>query len=240
MVSYVPSFFHFIQRSIELLLQVSVALTNSDTQTGTEVIFVRHFIADSGQFRIGFQPLGDHGSVTEYGINTTILHIQLGVHVAVVRHNGDFRVLVGDEFLVRGAVLHTDFFAFQRGDISNFAFLTDEQGRVFIVRLSEQHLFFTFWRDVHSGNHRVETTELQAWDQAVERLVGKGTGGVDLFTQGVRQIHIEAHDLIAGIHGFKRRVRRFHGKTNRLCCGSGKADAGKQRGYQYFFHCHFP
>src|SRR5690606_38345291 len=100
--------------------------------------------------------------------------------------------------------------------------------------------FFTLRGDVHARHYGVDTTELQAWDQAVEGLVAEGTGRINLFTQGVSQVHIKADNLIVGINGFKRRVGRFSGETDGLGCGSGKADASKQRGNQYFFHYSFP
>ena len=149
-------------------------------------------------------------------------------------------MLIHDEFLVRGAVLHADFLAFQQVNGGVFTFLTDEQRRVVVVRGGEQNLLLTLRCDVHTGHYGVDTAELQAWDQAVERLVAEGTGRVDLFTQGICQVHVEANNLVVRINGFKRRVGRFSGETDGLGCGSGKADASKQRGNQYFFHYNFP
>ena len=139
-------------------------------------------------------------------------------------------MFIHDEFLVRGAVLHAHFLAFQLINRREFAFLTNKQGRVVVVRGSEQNLFFALRGDIHSGHNGVDTAELQAWNQAVERLVAEGTGCVDLFTQGVCQIHVKADNFIVRINGFKRRIRRFSRETNRLGCGSGKGDAGEQRG----------
>ena len=132
-------------------------------------------------------------------------------------------MFIHDEFLVRGAVLHADFFAFQLVNTGKFTLLTNKQRRVVVIRSSEQYLFFTLRSDVHAGHYRVKTTEFQAWDQAVERLVSERTGSVNLFTQRIRQINVKAHDLIISIDGFKRRIRRFCSKTNSLGCGSGKA-----------------
>jgi hypothetical protein len=118
--------------------------------------------------------------------------------------------------------------------------LTHEQRGVVIVWGGKQNLFLTLRGDVHTGHYGVETTEFQAGDQAVERLVGEGTGGINLFTQRVCQIHIETDDFVVGVGRFKRRVACFGGETDSLRCGSRQADACKQRGDQYFFHCHFP
>ncbi len=63
----------------------------------------------------------------------------------------------------------------------------------------------------------------------------EGTGRVDLFTQRVSQIDIEAHNLVVGVDRFKTEDRRFGGETDGLGCGSGKAEASEQRGNQYFF-----
>ena len=139
-------------------------------------------------------------------------------------------MLIHDEFLVRGTVLHAHFFAFQLIDRGEFAFLTNEQGRVIVVRGGEQHLLFTLRGDVHTGHYGVDTAELQAWDQAVERLVAEGAGRIDLFTQGVSQVHVKANNFVVCINGFKRRVRGFRGETNGLSCGSGKGNASKQHG----------
>ncbi|MNE73208.1 hypothetical protein D3C80_1692050 [compost metagenome] len=113
-----------------------------------------------------------------------------------------------------GAVLHTDAFAFQRRNVSELTGMGDENSGVVVVRVGESDLLETFRRDVHTGNHRVKTTEFQAWDQAVKRLVGEGTGGLHLFTHGVRQIDVEALDLVAGVDKLKRRIRRFHRETD--------------------------
>ena len=139
-------------------------------------------------------------------------------------------MFIHDEFLVRGAVLHANFFAFQLIDRGEFPFLTNEQGGVVVVRRREQNLLFTLRGDVHTGHHGVDTAELHAWNQAVERLVAEGTGRVDLFTQGVSQVHVEANNFVVRINGLKRRVRGFRGETNGLSCGSGKGNASKQHG----------
>ena len=149
-------------------------------------------------------------------------------------------MFVGDEFLVSGAVLHADFFAFQGINAGKFTLLADEQRGILIVRGGEQHLLFTLRSDVHPGHDRVETTELQAGDQAIEGLVGKGAGRINLFTQGVRQIDVKADNFVIGIDRFKWRVGGLGGETNGLGCGSGEAHARKKSGNQYFFHRHFP
>ena len=149
-------------------------------------------------------------------------------------------MFVGDEFLVSGAVLHADFFAFQLIDAGEFTLLADKQRRVFIVRGREQHLLFTLRGDIHPGHYRVETAELQAGNQAVESLIGKGAGRINLFTQRVRQIDVKADNFVISVDRFKRRVRGLGGETNGLGSGSGEAHARKKSGNQYFFHRHFP
>ena len=139
-------------------------------------------------------------------------------------------MLIHDEFLVRGAVLHAHFFAFQLINRGEFPFLTNEQRRVVVVRGRKQHLLFTLRGDVHTGHDSIDTAELQAWDQAVKRLVAESAGRIDLFTQGVCQVYVKANNFIVCINGLKRRVRRFRGKTNGLGCGSGKGNASKQHG----------
>ncbi len=91
-------------------------------------------------------------------------------------------MLIHDEFLVRRTVLYADFLAFQLINAGVFALLTHEQRGVVVIWRGKQHLLFTFRRDIHSRHYSVEAAEFQAGDQAVERLIGKGTGGVDLFT----------------------------------------------------------
>jgi len=132
-------------------------------------------------------------------------------------------MFIHDEFLVRRPVLNADFFAFQLINAGVFTLLANKQRRVVVVRGGEQNLFFTLRRDVHTGHHRVKTTEFQARDQAVEGLIGEGTGSVNLFTQRIRQINVKPYDLVVSIDRFKRRIRRFGGETNGLGCGSGKA-----------------
>ena len=149
-------------------------------------------------------------------------------------------MFIGDKFLVRGTVLYAHFFALQLINAGELALLTDEQRRVVIIRGGEQYLLFTLRRDVHPGHDRVETAEFQPRDQAVKGLVGEGTGGIDLFTQRVSQIHIETDDLVVGVHQLKRRVGGLGGETNGLRGGSGEAHACEQGGNQYFFHRHFP
>ena len=139
-------------------------------------------------------------------------------------------MFIHDELLVRGAVLHADFLAFQLIDRCEFTFLTNKQGGVVVVRGGEQHLLFALRSDVHTGHDGVNTAELQAWDQAVERLIAEGTGCVDLFTQGVCQVYVEANNFVVRINGLKRRVGGFRGETNGLGCGSGKGNASKQHG----------
>lgn len=117
----------------------------------------------------------------------------------------------------------TPTFAFQLVNAGVFTLLANKQGRVVVIRGGEQNLFFTLWRDVHTGHHRVKTTEFQARDQAVEGLIGEGTGRVNLFTQRIRQINVKPYDFVIRINRFKRRIRRFGGETNGLGCGSGKA-----------------
>lgn len=100
------------QRSVKFLLQVGVALTYGNAQPGAEIGFVGHFIAHGRQLRIALQPFGHHGGIAKDRVNTTILQIQLRILVAVVRNGSDFRMFIGDEFLVGGAVLHAHFLPF--------------------------------------------------------------------------------------------------------------------------------
>ena len=118
---------------------------------------------------------------------------------------------------------------FQRRHVGDFAFLRDEQRRVIVVRLGEQHLLFTLRRDVHTGHDRIETLELQARDQAVERPV-EGALGLHLFAQGIGQIDIKTLNLVAGVNKFKWRIGGFSSETDRFGCGGGNADAGQNGG----------
>lgn len=105
-------FLHFFQRSVEFLLQLSVALTYRDAEASAEVIFIGHFVAHRRQFRVIFQPLSDHCGVTEDAVDTPVLQIQFCVLVAVIRNGSDFRVLIHNEFLVCRPVLYADFLPF--------------------------------------------------------------------------------------------------------------------------------
>ena len=131
---------------------------------------------------------------------------------------------------MRGAVFHPDAFAFQLIERGIGAFLRNHDRRVGVVRVGKRNLLAALRRDVHPGDHRVVFFEFQRRDQAVEGMVGKGAVGLHLFAQRFRQVNVEAHDLVAGIQRFKRRIGGGHAKIDFISCGCASGEGGEQCG----------
>jgi hypothetical protein len=110
---------------------------------------------------------------------------------------------------VRGTVLYAHFFALQLINAGELALLTDEQRNQAFDSLIPG-LKFRRFDAVMAGMDITPEREKQ--------VLGEGTGGIDLFTQRVSQIHIETDDLVVGVHQLKHPgaeippFRRGHGR----------------------------
>lgn len=216
------------QRGVQFLQQRLVIRAHGNAESGAEVLRVGHFRRGCPQLRVSFQPFVDHRGVAEHAVDTAIFQIDNRILVAVIGDGLHLRMLILQIFLVGGAVFHADPFAFQVIERMERIFFGDHQRRVGVVRVGEGHLLAPLRRNIHSGNHRIIFLELQRRDQAVKRVVGKGTFCLHLFAQRVGQIDIKADNLVISVHRFKRRIG----------CGDAKADffrgsgAERERGEQ--------
>ncbi len=94
-------FLHFFQRSVKFLLRGRCCPDVRQCRPGAEIGFVGHFIAHGRRLRIALQPFRSPRRCHQRDrVDTTVLQVQLRILVAVVRHGSDFRMFIGDEFLI--------------------------------------------------------------------------------------------------------------------------------------------
>ncbi len=172
----------------------------------------------------------------QHGVRTVSAQFHVGA-VDVRELTQVFRFDVGFCVFHRaGAAFHSNHFTVQIADAFDVVFIVTHHylQTAFVIAIRKLDRFFTFFGNGDARKGQIDIARLQCRDDAAEVHWLQGIIQLQLFRNGIPQIHIKA-DIFVTLFEFERNKGGI-GSDNQLliCCSGREGEGQRQRGHRNF------